>query len=224
MFQNSTLSDPFFDKLQQLPSPVGGGKIIPRQENSEFFEAQSLVEQAQKRANNLFAEIERATVEGHNVGLKQGLADADIEVAKKLNAYEQQIAAFYDNAEETILDVSFGVIRRFLGAYFKPDDVRKFITREISERQSSQPYALHVSADMETLTYDAIRELVQLNPTASVPAVQIDPRLGSGRAVLITRFGSVDLDLESQLNALRESLSGNAPMPRQTWGAEAAIR
>ena len=36
-----------------------------------------------------------------------------------------------------------------------------------------------------------------------MPVVRLDPRLPEGRAILFTKFASIDLDLDSQIEAMR---------------------
>lgn len=208
MSQSSNLSDPLFSGLDQLPTPRASGKVIPRSENKSLYDANELVENAVQRANMIDLEVESASEEGRKDGYEHGRSEAEEELAQRFNALEQQIADFYNSAEGTILDICFGVIRRFLSSHLDQTEVRQIIAKTIADREASQPYTIHVAADAEELMLAAANDFVRRHPDARQPLVQVDARLRSDRAVLMTRFGSVDLDIESQLRALHKSLLG----------------
>ena len=224
MSNQSVLSDPFFDSLQRFPLPEMHGKVIPREDYRDFYEANNLVEDALERASDLASEIENATEEARKAGYEHGLGEAKNELAKKLNILEQQVGAFYENAEETVLDISFRVVRRFFKSRIDSREIQNLITQTIAERESSRPYAIHVASDSQDLISAAVRDLERIYPDMRLPIVQVDPRLRSGRAVLMTRYGTVDLDVDSQLDALHESLAGKGFVPGSPGGVEAVLQ
>jgi flagellar biosynthesis/type III secretory pathway protein FliH len=68
------------------------------------------------------------------------------------------------------------------------------------------PYTLQVASNMLGIARGALRDLETENPGVAMPTLRLDARLPDGRALLVTRFGSIDLDVEAQLEAIRLSL------------------
>ena len=140
-------------------------------------------------------------------GLREGRRNARRELARELNRLEHQRADFFRKAEQTVHDIAIAVARQFINVAMSEADARAVITRTIRRHASSEPYMILTASDGLEGVRAALRDLKRQHPDAHVPRVHVDPSLNGNRAVLLTRHGMIDLDIESQLSALRASLA-----------------
>jgi flagellar biosynthesis/type III secretory pathway protein FliH len=203
------LEGKFFETFAQLPSQRRQGTVLRTPELSEYFGAERQVAVLHRQAGDLQAKVAAAVAEGHETGLAEGRSEAAREFAQHLNKIEQEVAAFFSNAEETIADLAVRVAETIIGQVGGPDADYLAISRAIGANIDREPFIVHAASDSVQTVRKAIEDLKAEYPKARLPVAKADNRLPPGRAVLVTRFGSVDLDVQSQLRAIRENLANS---------------
>ena len=194
--------------------------MVRTPEIHEFFGAQQTLSGLHQQIDDLQTQVERATAEGHETGLAEGRAEAAREFAGHLTRIEQEVGTFFSNAETTIADLAVRVAETIIGEVGGPNADYLAISRALSANIDREPCIVHASADSVQVVRRALADLKTRQPLARMPVAKLDNRLPPGRAVLVTRFGSVDLDVLSQLKAIRENLADAdrdlAPQPDDT--------
>jgi flagellar biosynthesis/type III secretory pathway protein FliH len=204
--RQSGLDGEFFETFAQLPIQRGQGSVVRTPEIHEFFGAQQTLRSLHGQIDDLQSQVDRATAEGHEAGLFEGRSEAAREFAAHLTRIEQEVAAFFSNAENTIADLAVRVAETIIGRVGGDDADYLAISRALSANIDREPFIVHASADTVQVVRNALADLKTRNPQARLPVSKLDNRLPAGRAVLVTRFGSVDLDVQAQLKAIRENL------------------
>lgn len=206
--------DPFFARLPKVAVPRGT-RIARRPVNSQHSNARRSVEQADRQVAEVTAESERISAEAYEQGLAAGREVAQRELAAELQLIERKLDMFYRDSEPMVMEMALRVARRIVKINLTETVARRLVTDTIRKHAASQPYAIHVGLRARPLIVAALDELKRSHPDMRLPVVRTEQGLGEDRAILMTRFGTADLDVESQLQALsKEVLS--SPSPRGT--------
>lgn len=202
--------DPFFAQFQQLPRQRSTRKVIRGEAFADVFAAEQAVQRAQEQVDDLDQQVTQALQEARAEGLAEGRREAAEEYARQIARLEKRVADFYQSAETTVAELGIRVAEMILGPQSLPAAPAQAARRVILAHINRQPHAIHVAPDAEQHIQDVLAELREEFPSARLPSPKLDKRLPSGRAMLVTRFGSVDLDIESQIRLIRENLRANA--------------
>jgi flagellar biosynthesis/type III secretory pathway protein FliH len=205
--RHSNLDGTFFQSFAQLPVQRGRGNLVRTPEVSEIFGAQQSLRSLRQQIAELQSRVDAAMAEGHETGLAEGRSEAAREFAGHLTRTEQEVARFFSNAEATIADLAVRVAETIIGQVGGPDADYLAISRALTANIDREPFIVHASADTIEVVRTALADLKARQPHARLPTAKSDNRLPDGRAVLVTRFGSVDLDVQSQLKAIRDNLA-----------------
>jgi type III secretion protein L len=195
-------------RLPQLPSARKGVRIVRAEDNADLFDAEGALAAAQTETKRLKLEVETAVNQGREEGYAAGLEQANTELATEIHRIHQHMAAWQSEARETIVDLAVKITTKLVGTVDLEDITRTNIINQTFKHVNDGPYALQVAPDMLPLARRALRDLETQHPGVATPALRLDARLPEGRAVLVTRYGSIDLDLNTQLEAIRASLLG----------------
>jgi flagellar biosynthesis/type III secretory pathway protein FliH len=205
--RQSGLEGKFFESFAQLPMQRGQGNLVRTPEIHEFFGAQQTLRSLRQQIDDLQTQVDQATADGHETGITEGRSEAAREFAGHLTRIEQEVGTFFSNAETTIADLAVRVAETIIGEVGGPNADYLAISRALSANIDREPFLVHASADSVQVVRRALADLKARQPHARLPVAKPDNRLPPGRAVLVTRFGSVDLDVHSQLKAIRENLA-----------------
>jgi flagellar biosynthesis/type III secretory pathway protein FliH len=204
--QRSDAATSIISRLPERPAARRGVRIVRASENADLFDAESALAEAQAQTKRLKVDISSAIEQGREEGFAAGRAQADQELAVEIHRVQQQMAQWHAEAKDTIVDLAARMAYRIVGTYDIDEVTRQSIVRETLKHVNDAPYALQVSSDMLPLARAAMREIESEHPGVAVPTLRMDARLPSGRALLVTRFGSIDLDAHAQIEAMRTSL------------------
>jgi flagellar biosynthesis/type III secretory pathway protein FliH len=194
-------------KLPRLPVALRKGvRVIRADENAEVYDAEQALEAAKAATRKLTGQISTATEQGREEGYAAGRNAANEELAEEIHRVQQQLAAWQDEARTTIVDLAIKVAGKIIGEHDVDQTTRNAIVANAQKHMNDGPYTLQVAPDMLRTARDALRTLEIEYPSVPLPSVRLDARLDDGRALLVTRFGSVDLDVHSQLEAIKRTL------------------
>lgn len=196
-------ADPFFANIPKVCG-ARSGKIVPAAVNARLFDAFHLVAEAEKKAAEIDTEAQRITSQAYEEGLAAGRKEAQQELAGELNRLEREVETFFRNAEPMILELALDVARRFVAINMTEAAARQLMVETIRKHAASEPYAIHVGLQARATAMAALDDLKRSHPEMRLPVVRTDQRLDDHRAILMTRFGSADLDVDSQVRALAE--------------------
>ena len=196
----------WLDKLPSVAVVGRQGNVVPRNGNTMVYAAQDLVDMAMSRVEDLNDEVDTATEAGRITGYQAGRDDAMRELARELHRVEREQAHYQSVLEASVVDIAIATAKKSVGVQLSREDTHAIVASKIRDHESDQPYAVYVAEDAFGFYREALDRMRREAPDKPVPALHIDPRLAGNRAVLRTRFGSVDLDLESQIDAMRHQL------------------
>jgi flagellar biosynthesis/type III secretory pathway protein FliH len=156
-----------------------------------------------ERVKQLNDEVDLATSAGWDAGYKEGMAQARHELAAELHRVGRDVASFQAAFEQTIVDIALATAKRAVGVQLDPTTTRRLAREAIAPHIGDTLYEIRVAPAVAERYRAALRDLAAAHPGTPMPVIRLDPRLPEGRAILFTKFASIDLDLDSQIEAMR---------------------
>lgn len=198
--------DPVLGGLPRVSMQGRVGNHVPHATNAIIYDSEMLVDAAMERVSHLSEEVDFAVERAREDGLAEGRAQAQKELAQELHRMSRELQETYRTLEDTVVDLALATAKRAVGVQLDPDSTRALVVERLERHRDDDPYVVYVSEQSFRFYADALDAFARAHPRAPRPSLRIDRRLDADRAVLMTKFGSVDLDLATQIEAMRHEL------------------
>lgn len=190
----------------ELPPVLVPGTVVKAADLEILHGALDAMEKARLRTSevhdSLEAFSEEARAKGTALGLEEGRAEAAIlHWRTVLNT-----VAYLRGIQDSITDVVIGSLRKIILEIPPHDRVVQLVARSLQDLISSQRVIVSVHPGDASAVTQAVAALEGMLPAESIEIRQ-RPDLSPGSCLLETPLGMVDASLESQLDALAESIS-----------------
>jgi flagellar assembly protein FliH len=158
---------------------------------------------------------EKARSQGHAEGHAAGYAEGLNKAAPVIDSFTSLVRAltsardeFYSNSENEMVELVINVAEMALGDQIEknPGLIRHVIKSAVLKLQSREQMTIRVNpkdiAEAEKVRQDISKEVEDIEKVS----FKGDPLVSRGGCVLETNMGSIDARVETQLEAMRESL------------------
>lgn len=191
-----------------LISPPGERKIFTKQEIDASKTAQNLLDDANKKAQEIISEkerlVEEAKKEGFQEGYKEGLNSINKILLDLQNLKNDTILS----VESEIVKLSFKIARKILGYELEKND--EAIVSIIREVLKSSRHQKSIKISVNPKDYDLISDNKEklLSVLTKTETFLIEPKDGIQRngCEIETEIGTVTADLDIQLETLESLL------------------
>jgi type III secretion protein L len=205
-------------------------KVFTRHEFASVLDAQTLIERAEHQAKRIRerarseaqAIVAQARVGGEEErerAYREGLAQAQEELAIELVAIGANAAKTLKSLEGTLVATVMKALRSIL----KKVDEEVFLKqamRHVANAIRNEPFVtLRVSSAQEETARQAVDAMTAEVAAPNLVNVVADPQLESGACVIESESGVVDASLETQLAAIHKSLVRSFQLETQAGGA-----
>ena len=156
------------------------------------------------------AAVREARREGFERGQREGRADGEGAAAEASAAALAALEARYRDEVERqradCADLALEIVRRVAGEIAPAEWLHALAARAAEELVERAPLTLRVHPERA----DAVRERVRADAPTPIAEVLGDEELAPGGCVLESRFGKVDVDLDTQLERILALAGGGA--------------
>ena len=190
-------------RLMRVAARQRSGNLVDSAQHDLVDASEELVAAAMERVKQHNDEVDLAATEGRNEGFQAGIAEARHELAAELHRVGREVASFRAALEEAVVDIALATAKRAVGVQLDPASTRRLAREAIAPHLGDTLYEIRVAPAVAERYRAAVRDLAAEHPGTPMPVVRLDPRLPEGRAILFTKFASIDLDLDSQIEAMR---------------------
>jgi type III secretion system HrpE/YscL family protein len=196
--------------LKQAVSPVGHGGVISKEAYGAYNEAKEILAVAEREAERIRQEavqlrdeqVRQGFEEGHRTGYQEALAG--------LAGLERRFDEICKDLEPQLVELAIGVARKIIGRELgtNPDTIADIVAQALRTVRHQRDITVRVHPDhVDEVTE---RKHALLGVLSRAPDIQIraDPSVRAGGCVIESELGKVEADLETQLELLRQALSG----------------
>ncbi|MCJ0975085.1 HrpE/YscL family type III secretion apparatus protein [Pseudomonas sp. PS1] len=185
-------------------------RILRAAEADAWTDGFAFLDAAQAQADRVETErreaLEAARREGYDAGRAEGLQAA----AGLLARTQAQVDRYLAELEPALADLALDITRRLLGEYAPDERLARLTRAALSDFREGQALDLHVPPAL----LDGVRQRLQDAGLASLTLIA-DRTLADGQARLSSPAAAVELDVDAQLQAVREALLPHALPERQ---------
>ncbi|KAB2839223.1 hypothetical protein F9K50_07925 [bacterium] len=207
------------DRIESdLSSTFGGatevGGVIDREVLDASGRARQIIEEAKGDAarikaeakellGQVQAEMERAKKEGHDLGYQEGLQQG-LEMLQRVKDLRQKL---FDDNEREMVKLVFEIAEKIIGREFRENDkaIMNVIRLAISDAVGDK-----IVVHLNPQDYEKIKkneaELYQKIESGKTLVFREDDTVKVGGCVVETDIGTIDAQLDIQLNAIKKAL------------------
>lgn len=205
---------PLITLHRDLPPLLTPGSVIKAEDLPILESASSLLAAAEQKSREINESLERQLAEAREEGRRQGLEEARSEAARIHLKTTADVSKYLGSVQDQLLEALLGCIRSVVLELPPRERMSQLLGKAISDLGASQRITLSVNPASATVVNEAIATLGSLMPAAGIE-VKVRPDLSEEACLLETPMGIVDASLDSQLQALRTSLSTSVAAPPQ---------
>ncbi len=207
------------DRIESdLSSTFGGatevGGVIDREVLDASGRARQIIEEAKGDATRIKAEakellgqvqaeMERAKKEGYDLGYQEGLKQG-LEMLQRVKELRQKL---FDDNEREMVKLVFEIAEKIIGREFRENDkaIMNVIRLAISDAVGDK-----IVVHLNPQDYEKIKkneaELYQKIESGKTLVFREDDTVKVGGCVVETDIGTIDAQLDTQLNAIKKAL------------------
>ena len=161
---------------------------------------------AEQKSREIHESLDRQLAEARGEGRRQGLEEARAEASRIQLKAVADVSKYLVSIQDHLLEVLLGCIRRVILELPPRERMSQLLGKALDDLGASQRVTLSVNPASLTIVNEAIAQLGSRIPAGGID-VKVRPDLAEEACVLETPMGIVDASLESQLLALKSSLS-----------------
>lgn len=189
-----------------------GGFSAEEIEKRATNEADAIVNAAKNEAGKIKAEAEAEGFEkGKSEGFEEGLKitvpviDTFTKLAKELTQVRNN---FYEQAEEEMIDLTISIVKTVIGIETEKDKdvIRNVIRAAVHEVQSKEELTVVLNPEDLAEAEEFRQELRTEVDNVEKIVFKGDHNITRGGCTVQTNIGSIDARIETQLDAIRETL------------------
>lgn len=183
------------------------GKIIRRESVALWADAQAVLADAQRRADELLGEARLGVAEERMRGYAAGMREARYEQAQIMVDAVMRRDAYLAAIEEHLVGVVLSAMRKITSEFDELARTRIAVTNALAALRNLTVATIRVNpAHVDELR--ALKDrLFHICPYLRVLEIESDPRLESGACMLISDLGQIETDLESQIRAVEHAVA-----------------
>jgi type III secretion protein L len=205
---------PLINIHHDLPPLLTPGSIVRAEDLPILEKAASVLAAAEQKSLEIHESLERQLSEAKEEGRRQGIEEARAEASQIRLKALADVSNYLGSIQGRLLETLLECMRRVILELPPRERMSQLLGKALDELGASQRVTLSVSPANAVLVNEALAQLGSRLPAGGIE-VKVRPDLPEDACVLETPMGIVDASLESQLLALKSSLSAPVTeMPR----------
>lgn len=183
-----------------------GQKIVTKDEYAKYTEANQVIQDAQRRAEQIIADAQVIYEEEKKRGFEEGMTEGNKKISEHMIEYVSKSVANLENFENDIIQVVMQALRKIVGDIDQDTLIMGIVHNALERVRDQKKVTLIVAPAQEQTVRDRLSEIMREFPTITFMQVERDNRIKTGGCMLVTEMGMVDATLEIQLEAIEKSL------------------
>lgn len=190
-------------KREQYPEPVEGTRVIKADEFEQLCRAREIVEQAQRRAQEILRQAEEVYKQRYESGYADGVEFGKMQHAEKVMETVLASVEFIENIENTVVSVVNQAVRKIIGEIDDEERMRRIVGTALNNVRGQQKVTVRVSPKDEPAVSKALAAMTG----GTYLTVVADARLTPQSCILESDLGVIDASLQTQLAALEHAFT-----------------
>lgn len=185
------------------PTPEAGTKIVKAEEQAALLEASELIQAAQRQADRIREDAQRAYEERYRQGYEDGVEAGKMENAMKMMETVVASVEFIENIEKTVVSVVNQSVKKIIDSFDDEERIKGIVNTALNHVRGQQKVTVRVHPKDEPV----IAKMLTLQTIGSYITVIADAHLQPDSCILESELGVIDASLKTQLTTLEAAFS-----------------
>ena len=199
------------------------GPIVRAQDLARWSDALHLLDRAREQADRILEDAEEEAVRIRQAAEQRGFSEGEEKMLAQLERNGRLIQATIAQLSRALPDLVTGCVEKIVGEMAPEALTHAVVRKAIDQLHSRGRLTLQVAPNQQESVQQFIREYAAaVGSDPALFSVRPNPELGPGDLLVETAVGLLDATLETQIDKLRQVLSRQAVLGRETERTHAA--
>lgn len=182
-------------------------KVLKADEYATYLNAEEIIRLAEERAAQIKEDAKVAFEEEKKRGFDEGLEEGNMKISELLMETVDKSVHHFEEFENDVIEVVVKALRKIVGELKEKDLISRVVRTSLETVRNQKKVRLIVSSDEAPKVQGELDQILKEFPSINYIDIEADPRIESGGCKLETEVGVVDATIETQLEAIRRSLT-----------------
>jgi type III secretion protein L len=188
--------------VTELP-PRPFARIIRAEQAESWIDGYAFLEQAKAEADKIRASAMEEVATAREAGRLEGRAAGEAEAAALLMRTHRDVDRYLEGIEPQLAVLAMEIVQRVLGQFDDADLVARAAYQALETLRDESAIVVNVAPDM---VQDVQQRLLLLGTETASVRVAADRHLSGRQCILTTPSTSIDVGVDTQLEAIRTSM------------------
>ena len=182
-------------------------RIIKASEYAAYLNAQEIIVLAQEKAAQIDEDAKLAYEEEKKRGFDEGMEEGNEKVSQLMIDSMAKSVENFESFENSVIQVVEDALRKIVGDMDDKELVSRVVRNALAMVRDQKKVTLIVNPKELDTVRGQLNDLLAQYPSINVIDVVSDARVSMGGCKLETEMGVVDASIETQLEAIKKSLT-----------------
>lgn len=182
-------------------------KVIPAGEYQAYLDAEAIIVEAKKQAEQIIAAAHEEFEVQKKEGFEEGVMEAKLEMAEKMIDSVAKSVDYFQGLEGKLTDLVVKALRKVVGEMDQRERIVAVVRNSLAVARNEQKVMVRVCPEEVPFLQESLTEIMRAYPTINFIDIVPDGRLNPGGCILETDIGIVDASIDVQLKVIEKSLS-----------------
>ena len=185
------------------------GKVLKSEDYAQWIEANQLIANAEARAQQILSDAKARYESEKKRGYQDGVAEGQKAQAEKMMDAMMESVNYFSKVENSLVDIVMSAVRKILSDFGDVELTQGVVKQALAKVRNESKISLHVSPEQADQVRTRLKEITADYTNIGFIDVVPDSQVPNTACKIETEMGSVDTNIEAQLEILRTALMNN---------------
>lgn len=182
-------------------------KVVKAEDYSAYLKAQEIIDLANQKAAGIEEDARKAFEEEKKRGYEEGMEEGSQKMSELMIESIAKSVQNFEDFENDVIQVVDDAIRKILGELDDKELIGRIVRNALGMVRDQKRVTVIVNPSELDTVRPQLSDLLAQYPSINVIDITSDPRVKAGGCKLETEMGVVDASLDTQLDAIKKSLT-----------------
>ena len=183
------------------------GKIIPAEEYEAYLDAQGIIAEAKKQAEQIIADAQQEYENQKQQGFEDGLTEGRMEMAEKMVDSVAKSVDYFSDLEGRMVELVVKALKKIVGEMDARERIVAIVRHALAVARNQAKITIRACPGEVEVLQEKLADIMRPYPAINFIDIVPDSRLSEGGCILETDIGVVDASVDVQLAAIEKSLA-----------------
>lgn len=182
-------------------------KILKAEDYSAYLKVHEVIALAKKKAEGIVKDAKTAYENEKQRGYEEGMEAGNQKISELMIESAARSVKNFEEFENDVIEVVGDALKKILGEFDNRELISRVVKNALATVRNQKKVTVIVNPTDSDFVHERVNELLALYPAINTIDVLSDARVQAGGCKIETEMGVVDATLDTQLEAIRKSLT-----------------